>query len=799
MGRLVPIPSAYNDQHDRTLFDMIGQVFSHYRVIEMIGSGGMGNVYRATDTRLGRSVALKFVPDHLAEKPLVMERFRQEAKAASALNHPNICTVYDIGEEEGKAFIVMELLEGETLRDRLQRGLLPCHDCLDIACQIGSALQAAHARGIIHRDIKPANIFLTLHHGAKILDFGVAKMLGVEKPDSAQEEPSLAPNDAPNIVSNRNCLTDAGVYIGTVGYMSPEQARGDSIDTRTDLFSFGTVLYEMVTGKPPFLRNTVAATIDALLYEAIIRPSDLNQQCNSDMDSIILRAMARNLEERYSDASSLIADIQRLQHRAQNVETEIQPRIPMEANMRDFADSIGVLPFENAAADFEMEYLGDGIAEALINRLARFKQLRVVPRTTAFRYRDCADPLQAGRDLRVRLVLTGRVVQAGQVLSLKTELVDASNHSHIWGENYPKRKMSDLFDLQEEIVTEIAKRLQLEDKDSGRLRRGSRPNRDAYQLLVKGSYYLNKWNSEGITKGLQYARQSIEADPACADSYALLAYAYCMLGYFGVVAPRDAFPKAKAAAIAALELDESSARGHFSLGMVHFLYEWNWAAAESAIKRGLNLTPNDAAGHFLYGELLIVMGRDDEALKRLELALDLNPLSSPIAANLAAAYYFAGQTDRALEQAQKTQELDPSFIPASAFLAVLLARSGRHEEALAEALECISLPGSDLRGRSTLALVHALAGRSIEALDIAISLEAEPSLRRLTCSLPYIYGVLGLRDRALASLQEACEERVSSLVFVRRAPELMCLHEEPRFAELLGRIGLPPLQLSARL
>lgn len=460
----MPIPSVYNGQHGRIPFDMIGQVFSHYRIVEMIGSGGMGNVYRATDTRLGRSVALKFVPDHLAEEASIMKRFRQEAKAASALNHPNICTVYDIGEEGGKAFIVMELLEGETLRDRLQRGVLSRHDSLHIASQIASALQAAHARGIIHRDIKPANIFLTLHHGAKILDFGVAKMLGVERVDPAQEEPRVASRNAPTVVFDR--LTDAGILIGTVAYMSPEQACGDNIDARTDLFSFGTVLYEMVTGKPPFLHNTVFATLDALVNEAIVRPSDLNRQCNSGLDSIILRAMARSLEERYPDASSLIADIHRLQHTAQNVETEIQPSIPMDANTCDFKDSIGVLPFENAAADAEMEYLGDGISEALINRLARFKQLRVVPRTTAFRYRDCADPLEAGRALRVRLVLTGRVVQLGEVLSIKAELLDANNHSQVWGENYPKRKMSELFDLQEEIVAEIANRLQLEDKDS---------------------------------------------------------------------------------------------------------------------------------------------------------------------------------------------------------------------------------------------------------------------------------------------------------------------------------------------
>ncbi len=827
---------------------MIGDIFSHYRVLEKIGSGGMGDVYRATDIRLGRSVALKFVPEKLAGSPQAITRFRREAKAASALNHPHICTIYDIGEQQGKAFIVMELLEGQTLRERLQVGPLQLRDWFDIAVQICDGLQAAHARGIIHRDIKPANIFLTHHHGAKILDFGIAKVLGQGTPDRPAKEPiTLSREDSSGGLT---CLTRGDTLIGTIAYMSPEQARGENIDTRTDLFSFGSVLYEMATGRPAFSRNTSAETFEALLNQTVIPPSHFNEQFNAGFDSVILRAMARSLHQRYPNAASIVGDLRRLERNSYLArqpsdawsiqrgnrqaaagalpgvslearqpsdawsiqrgnrqaiaralpgvsledETKTATVIPAALKPADLTNSIAVLPFENAGADAGMEYMSDGIAEALINRLTRFRRLRVVPRSTTFRYRDCGDPLQTGRDLHVRLVLVGRVLQAGESLSLQIELVDTTLHSQVWGEHF-KRKVSDLFDLQEEIVSEIAKRLQLQEEDGERLRQRP-PSRDAFHLLVRGNYYANKWSPEGISKGLEYARQSIEADPAYAEAHSLLAYVYSMLGYFGVLPPKEAFPRAKAAAIRALELDDTIAAGHFSLGIVHFLYEWDWSAAETEIKRGLSLAPNDAAGQFLYGEWLLVMNRLDEALARIELAFDLNPLSSPISANLASAYYLTGQTDRALEQMRKTIELDPSFVPGPAFLAVLLARLGRYEEAIAKALACQSMPGSDLRGRSTLALVYAMAGRRAEALEIAASLEAEPQLRKLNANLPHIYGVLGLREKVLAALEQQYEERVSSLLFARRAPELTSLHDDPKFAELLCRIGLPQLPLS---
>jgi TolB-like protein/tetratricopeptide (TPR) repeat protein len=453
-----------------------------------------------------------------------------------------------------------------------------------------------------------------------------------------------------------------------------------------------------------------------------------------------------------------------------------------------------VFPFENAGLNPDKEYLSDGITEAIINSLARLRRLRVVPRTTMFRYRDRAtDPIQAGRELRARAVLTGRVAERGDKLIVDAELVDTAQESQLWGEKY-SRGLSEILAVQEEIASDVSKRLwlQLSDEEKKRLTCRPTPNREAYHLYVKGGYYANKWTPEGLGKGLEYTRQAIEADPAFVEPYAVLAYVYSMLGHFGTLAPADAFPKAKAAALRALEIDETFAGVHVSLAVVHLLYDWDWPGAESEIQRGLQLAPNDAGGHFAYGEWWTAMGRFEEAVVELERALDLDPLSSPISANLASAYSFVGQYDQALEQICKTVELDPSFVAAQGLLAVLLSRAGHFDDAVAEAEKYLSLTGSDLRGKSILGAVYAIAGRAEEAMRIAGELENQPQLCKLTSGLPHIYGALGDRDRALKWLEEAYQGRVSNLVFICRAPELESLHGDPRFDELLRRIGLPP-------
>jgi serine/threonine protein kinase/Flp pilus assembly protein TadD len=769
--------------------NLIGKKVSNYRILELLGAGGMGLVYKAEDLKLGRRVALKFLPPELVRNSLALDRFEREARAASALNHPHICTIYEFEEYEGQPFLVMELLEGETLRERIGNTGAPLqsNELIDLAIQITDGLDAAHQKGIIHRDIKTANIFVTTRGQAKILDFGLAKLSRA----TAGQTPALQDTQTASI--DPDALSSPGSMIGTVAYMSPEQARGEAVDPRTDLFSFGAVLYEMGTGRRAFPGDTVAVIFDALLNRSPVPPSHFNPQLSAELDAVITRALEKDRSLRYPDASALLADMRRLKREADSREAQSDARVPLASRPLEFADSIAVFPFENAGKDPEMEYLSDGITETIINSLSRVGRLRVVPRTTMFRYRDRAtDPIQAGRELRTRLVLTGRVTERGDDLIVDTELIDTALESQLWGEKF-KRRLSDALEVPEVIAGEVSKRLRLRlsDEENARVTRRPTESREAYNMYLKALHHANKWTPEGLRKGIELARQAIDADPAYAAPYVALAYVYTMLGYFGVLAPADSFPKARAAALRAVQIDEMDAGSHVELGLVRLFYDWDWKGAEAEIQRGLNLAPNDAAGHFAYGAWLLAMRRYEEGILELQRALDLNPLSSPISGFLAGAYKQARQYERALEQCRQTVELDPSFTAAQALLASLLALMGRGEEAVAQAQKCVSLPGGDLRSGSTLGLVYAVIGREDDARKFVGELESQQKPVRLASALPYLYAALGYREKAFQWLEEAYKERVSSLVYIRSIPEFDSLRGDPRLEDVLRRIGFP--------
>jgi serine/threonine protein kinase/tetratricopeptide (TPR) repeat protein len=830
-----------------------GEKLGRYEIRSKIGAGGMGEVYLAEDTRLHRKVALKILPADLASNQDRMRRFEQEAQAAAALNHPNIAHIYEIGESDGVNFIAMEFIDGVTLREKIHQERIELRKLLKYLQHAAEGLAKAHAAGIVHRDLKPDNIMITRDGHAKILDFGLAKLLEA-KPESAAEMGEAATAMMPVQYST------PGVVMGTVGYMSPEQAQAKPVDQRSDIFSFGCLLYEAATGRKPFAGDSIVDTLHKIIHDPAPAITDFNPSASPELQRVIRKCLAKEPEKRYqtirdtaNDLEELLeemkgtSDIERSVAPSSSTTTssatgstndDLQPASSTASATRPavssaefiysgvkqhkFAaaivvlvlivgvavglglylrarntmaaiESIAVMPFVNESGNADVEYLSDGMTETLISSLSNLPNLSVKPRSSVFRYKGKeTNPQTIAKELNVQAILNGRVVQRGNEITLYIELIDAQKDTVLWKGDY-NRQMSNLVTLQSEIARDVSGKLKskLSGAERAAVEKVYTNNPEAYRLYLKGVYHAAKFNKEELDIGFGYLRQAVALDPNYALAYHGLAY-YHYLIVDWTMSPHEAMPKAKEEALKAIELDDKLAVAHADLGAVYWYYDWNWPAAEKEFKRAIELDPDDSLSHEMYGWYLVTMGRVDEGIAELKRGQQLDPLAQERTSVLGWNLYLARRYDESIEQHRKAIELEPDYWPGYSWLGNALAQKGRWPEAIEAFQKAISIEPVIAVPTIGLGRVYAVSGKKDEAIKVLAELN-DPSKHPYVSSylIASIYAGLGDKDKAFALLERAYEDRSWYMNHLKLDPELDSLHSDPRFADLVRRVGLP--------
>ena len=775
---------------------MIGQTISHYKILEKIGEGGMSVVYKAEDTTLKRFVALKFPSAQILADEGKKARFIHEARAAAALDHPNICTLYEIGETEGKTFISMAHIDGQSLYERIKSGPLKLTEIVDISIQVAQGLFEAHEKGIVHRDIKSANIMVTQSGQVKIMDFGLAKLAGE---------------------TSATRLTRVGAIMGTVDYMSPEQAKGEAVDHRTDIWSLGVVMYEMLTGQLPFKGDTEQAVIHSILHEEPKRLRDLRRDVPATLEQTVQKMIEKDPSNRYDGMKALIAELKSISLKLSlSKERAVSKRSRLKAAavfaalacvgvaalmyLRPWAvqekglPSIAVLPFVNMSGDQEQEYFCDGMAEELINALTQIKDLRVIARTSAFSYKGRNVNIRdIGRELNVATILEGSVRKADNRLRITAQLVDTTGGHHLWSERYD-RDMGDVFAIQDEITSAIVDKLKpkLLGQEKARLAKRRTVDLQVYNLYLKGRYFVSKGTETGTKKAIEYFELAIERDPDYALAYAGLAASCSFLPLCSSVPPKEAFPKAREMALRALQIDETLPEAHASLGLVKTWYDWDWVGGEREYKRAIELNPGYAEVHHWYSVSLLFEARFDEAIKEIEQALELDPVSIFMNRDLGMICCFAGQFDRAINASKRTIEMDPSVIYAHLVLGMGYLTKSMYEEALIEFQKEREVSrGAHAWGEAWAALTYMQMGEPDEAQKVLDNLLERSKTEYVS---PFILAcfhfVLGRNDEGFKLLNKAYDEQDLWLCWLKIEPPLDSIRSDPRYTALLKKMNL---------